>query len=167
MTPHSGTLSTVSQSAPDESLNHIEPLARRRWRHYAWGLLPLAIVPFFVGGYYLRSVATNGTVPAVTEALSVEVIPVTPVSQYTTEREYTGELVAGRKSVLGFERTGTIVSILVDEGDQVVSGQPLARLDIRMLEAQRLQLEAQRQEAMAQLRELETGPRQEDITTAQ
>ncbi|MEL6383031.1 MAG: efflux RND transporter periplasmic adaptor subunit [Cyanobacteria bacterium J06626_18] len=167
MTPHSGTLSTTSQSAPEESFGHTESLKRRRWRRYAWGLLPFAIAPVIIGGYYLRSAANDNPAPKVAEALPVDVIPVEPVSQYTTEREYTGELVAGRSSVLGFERTGTVVSILVDEGDRVTADQPLAQLDTRMLEAQRQQLEAQRQEAIAQQQELETGPRQEDITTAQ
>ena len=167
MTPHSGTLSTVSQGSPEASLEHVDPLKRPRWRRYAWGLLPLAIASVIVGGHYLRSASTSTAASEEVEALPVAVIPAEAVNAYTTEREYTGELVAGRSSVLGFERTGTVVNIFVDEGDRVGVGEPLAQLDTRMLAAQRQQLEAQRQEAMAQLRELEAGPRQENITTAQ
>ncbi|MEL7315254.1 MAG: hypothetical protein AAFN08_09910, partial [Cyanobacteria bacterium J06559_3] len=74
MTPHSGTLSTTSQSAPEESFGHTESLKRRRWRRYAWGLLPFAIAPVIIGGYYLRSAANDNPAPKVAEALPVDVI---------------------------------------------------------------------------------------------
>jgi RND family efflux transporter MFP subunit len=98
--------------------------------------------------------------------MPVAVVTTETVKHYVTQRAYTGELVAGRSSVLGFEPAGTVVDILVDEGDRVVAGQTLARLDIRTLTAQRQQLEAQRQTAQAQLRELAAGPRREDVATA-
>ena len=141
-------------------------LPRRRWRRYAWGLLPVAIAPLVVGTYYLRAAVPTVPEAELSEALPVDVIAAVPVDAYTTEREYTGELVAGRSSVLGFELAGTVVSILVDEGDRVGAGQPLAQLDTRALEAQRQQLEAQRQEALALLQELQAGPRREDIAAA-
>ena len=139
----------------------------RRWRRYGWGLLPLAIAAGLGIVYAFNSAAQNNAAPGVTTALVVNVIEAKPVGQYTTERRYTGELVAGRSSTLGFEQAGMVVSILVKEGDRVTSGQPLARLDTRTLTAQRQQLEAQRQVAMAQLRELQSGPRQEKIAAAQ
>jgi RND family efflux transporter MFP subunit len=100
------------------------------------------------------------------DALSVETTVLEPVTGYTTEREYTGELTAQRSSDLGFERPGTVVALLVDEGDRVVTGQPLARLDIRTLQAQRQQLTAQLAQE-AQLRELNAGPRRETIAAAE
>ena len=161
-----GMLPTVVPPSPtDES--PVDRQARPRWRRYVWGLLLLAIASGIGGVFYRQSAARDSPTPELTEALPVDVISVEPVERYTTEREYTGELVAGRSSVLGFERAGTVVNIFVDEGDRVVAGQPLAQLDIRTLEAQRQQLEAQRQEAVAQLRELQSGPRQEDIVTAE
>ena len=137
------------------------------WRRYRWGLVPGAIA-LALGGVYLYSVITPAEPPPpLTAALPVEAVTVEAVSEYTTQRDYTGELVAGRSSTLGFERSGTVVAVLVDEGDRVVAGQPLARLDTRTLAAQRQQLQAQQTATQAQLRELQTGPRPENIATAQ
>jgi RND family efflux transporter MFP subunit len=60
-----------------------------------------------------------------------------------------------------------VVALLVQEGDRVSAGQPLARLDTRSLETQRQQLVAQRDQAVATLTELQNGPRQQSITAAQ
>lgn len=98
--------------------------------------------------------------------LVVEVTSVALDDTYTVVRTYTGEVVAGRTSELGFEQGGELVEVLVDRGDRVEAGQPLARLDTRRLQAQRWQLVAQRDRALAQLDELQTGPRQEDIKAA-
>ena len=54
----------------------------------------------------------------------------------------------------------------VQEGDRISAGAPLARLDISNLQTQRLQVEAEKARAMAQLAELEAGPRVEDIAAA-
>ena len=88
------------------------------------------------------------------------------MDEYAIERTYTGEIVARRSSNLGFEQAGTLVEVLVDEGDTVAAGDPLARLDTRSLQAQRQQLEAQRRQAQMRFQELERGPRQEDIAAA-
>ncbi|MEY3298183.1 MAG: hypothetical protein RLZZ597_1443 [Cyanobacteriota bacterium] len=136
-----------------------------RLRPRRWWLLPLATVPLVaVVGLRLGRPA-----PATPEAnaLPVEVVALTPVESYPVEREYVGELVAQRRSALGFEQGGTVVAVLVQEGDSVAAGQPLARLDTRALEAQRQQLVAQRDQAMALLRELQNGPRPQVIAAAQ
>ncbi len=158
-----GTLEPATPSAnPPLAATQKRPFGR----HYL-AVVPIAIATALGGIYWYSSQAQTDVAQAVAEALPVAAITVEPVSQYTTEREYTGELVAGRSSTLGFERPGTIVSIWVDEGDRVTAGQPLARLDTRTLEAQRQQLEAQRQTALAQLSELEAGPRREAIAAAE
>lgn len=99
--------------------------------------------------------------------LSVEVMTAEQAESYTVSRVYTGEVAAGRTSELGFEQGGELVAVLVDRGDRVTAGQPLARLDTRRLEAQRSQLVAQRNRALAQLAELQNGARREDIASAQ
>lgn len=105
---------------------------------------------------------TNGVSPLAVETLTVEA-----VDNYSVSRSYTGEIAALRSSDLGFTRGGELVEVLVEEGDRVTSGQPLARLDIQSLLIQRQQLEAQRAEAQARLLELQRGARQEDIAAAQ
>ena len=99
--------------------------------------------------------------------LTVETLTAEAVSGYTITRSYTGEITALRSSELGFERSGQLVSVLVQEGDRVNIGTPLAQLDISNLQTQRQQLEADKAQALAVLAELEAGPRIEDIAAAE
>lgn len=101
------------------------------------------------------------------DVLPVSVTTAEAVTEYEQARLYAGEVVARRKSDLSFEQAGTVLQILVDEGDRVVAGQPLAQLDTRSIEAEMNQLMAQRDRALAQLQELQAGPRAEDIAAAQ
>lgn len=113
-------------------------------------------------------IASSAEAPSVPNesVLPVETLTVTPVSSYTVSRSYTGEIASLRASELGFERSGQLVEVLVDEGDIVQTGAPLARLDIRNLQTQRQQLLAERDRANAQLMELQAGARSEDIAAA-
>ncbi len=99
--------------------------------------------------------------------LPVTITEVQPVTSYTVNRWYTGEVVARQTSELGFERAGTVVSLLVDQGDRVTAGDSLAALDLRTLQTQKQQLLAQIRQAQAQLQELEVGPRVETIAAAE
>ena len=165
MVSQPGTLPTSTPTTDPAKPAAATP--QRSSRRSRWGLVPVAIALALGGVYFYNAAAPADPAPTVAAALPVDVITVESVSEYATPREYTGELVAGRSSVLGFERPGTVVSVWVDAGDRVVTGQPLARLDTRTLEAQRQQLTAQRAAAQAQLRELQAGPRREDIAAAQ
>ncbi|MEM8778266.1 MAG: efflux RND transporter periplasmic adaptor subunit [Cyanobacteria bacterium P01_G01_bin.49] len=109
----------------------------------------------------------NPTTETSAQPLPVETIEVQPVNSYEVSRTYTGEIAAIRSSDLGFSRSGEIEAILVEEGDRVSKGQPLAKLDIRNLETQRQQLVAEKARAEAQLAELKAGARQEDIDAAE
>ena len=101
-----------------------------------------------------------------TAPLPVETITVESSSGYTVARTYTGEVTAAQASELGFERSGQLTQMIVAEGVQVSAGEPLAQLDIRNLRTQRMQIEAEKARAIAQLSELETGARTEDIAAA-
>jgi len=129
-----------------------------------WWWLPVVLIPLAIAasGRFNQAGEAGGDEPP----LPVEVVTAESVSAYTIEREYVGEIVAGRSSSLGFEADGTVVAILVDEGDAALAGQPLARLDTRSLQTQRQQLVAQKDQAMAVLNELRNGPRQQDIAAA-
>ena len=98
--------------------------------------------------------------------LSVETITASQSDSYTVARAYTGEITAAQASELGFERSGQLTQILIPEGVPVQAGEPLAQLDIRNLQTQRMQIEAEKARAVAQLTELETGARTEDIAAA-
>ncbi|NEO82963.1 MAG: HlyD family efflux transporter periplasmic adaptor subunit [Spirulina sp. SIO3F2] len=129
-------------------------------------LLPLALFP--TGVFTARhSFIANAEPTPLATTLSVTTQPAQAINSYTVQRTYTGEITAQRTSELGFERSGTVVTLLADEGDRVAAGQPLARLDIRNLQARRQERVAQRAQAQAQLQELQNGPRSEDISAAQ
>ena len=130
----------------------------KSWRG-RWWLLPVTIAPLVLGGGYLWQTRFAADPVVETDVLTVNTLTVEAVESYEVQREYSGELVAQRSSDLGFERPGTVVRVLVDEGDRVVAGQPLAQLDVQTLDVQRQQLLAQRREANAQLQELRAGPR--------
>ncbi|MEO0987986.1 MAG: efflux RND transporter periplasmic adaptor subunit [Cyanobacteria bacterium J06639_14] len=104
---------------------------------------------------------------AAVNVLPVETFTVQAAASYQVARAYTGEIAALRTSELGFERSGRLVEVYVQEGDRVATGAPIARLDTSNLQTQRLQLEAEKARAMAQLAELEAGPRAEDIAAAE
>lgn len=175
MTDLISSASKASESSDAETAPEIEgavpspptakfPKLASRW---SWLLLvPLVIAPVFV----MSKAQGSGTVAE--ESTQVQALPVQTqvletASAYSVERTYTGEIVARRSSNLGFEQAGTLIEILADEGDFIEAGAPLARIDIRSLQAQRQQMEAQKRQATARFQELQQGPRQEDIAAAQ
>ena len=130
-----------------------------------------------MGGIYLvidqfnnpdnwTATATIKTESPSVRALAVETITLKPTTSYQVSRSYTGEIAAIRTSDLGFTRGGEIENILVQEGDRIGKGQVIAKLDTRDLEAQKQQLLAEKAGGNAQLAELKTGARQEDIDEA-
>ncbi|MFK8185647.1 MAG: efflux RND transporter periplasmic adaptor subunit [Phormidesmis sp.] len=157
----------VSNPASENFLSDGSKRSFRLWPA-AWKLL-LALPLMLVPAVWLTYAASSGNADGVeaVQRLPVETTRLRSADSYATQRTYSGELVARRSSQLGFERGGTITALLVDEGDVVSAGEPLAQLDIRDLEAQRSQLNAERRQVLARLQELETGPRREDIAVAE
>ncbi|MEX0298497.1 MAG: efflux RND transporter periplasmic adaptor subunit [Kordiimonas sp.] len=84
-------------------------------------------------------------------ALPVRTTEVRFEDGYMARRTFTGRAVAGRTSSLAFELNGTVNSINVDMGTVVNKGAALATLDTSRLEANRRQLNAERDEAVATL----------------
>jgi len=163
--------SPPQQSSPNSLTGWIKAtytaFQQRPWLYLASGTVGLAAIagiPFTTAQMDSPSSASSETREA--QVLPVETLSVQPVDQYQVSRSYTGEIAALRSSNLGFERSGELVQVLVEEGDRLQAGQPLAQLDIRNLETQKRQLEAQKAEAQARLLELERGPRQENIAAA-
>ncbi|MGJ3251391.1 MAG: efflux RND transporter periplasmic adaptor subunit [Elainellaceae cyanobacterium] len=153
--------------ASDATASESSSKARSRW------LIGLGVIGLLltIGTPFVKTQLTaQETETAEARAatpLAVETLTVEAVDSYTTSRSYTGEIAALRSSDLGFTRGGELVQVLVEEGDRVTTGQPLAQLDTQNLLTQRRQLEAQIAEAQARLLELERGARQEDIAAAQ
>ncbi|ASC73501.1 ABC exporter membrane fusion protein, DevB family [Halomicronema hongdechloris C2206] len=133
--------------------------------HWLWLLLLILALAGLIGLIaWIKSLRQQDT--AAIAVLPVETQRVEPVNRYQTTRTYTGSVRALQASELGFERGGEVIALLVDEGDDVEAGDAIARLETNNLQAQRAEVEAQQQRAMAQLRELENGPRPERIAAA-
>ncbi|MCP9834848.1 MULTISPECIES: efflux RND transporter periplasmic adaptor subunit [unclassified Cyanobium] len=129
------------------------PLRRARWGRPA-AVAATATAATVAGLAVALGVVALRPRPPVLRPLPVSLVTAQPVSQYLTSRDYTGEVVAGRSSSLGFELPGSLEQVLVEQGDRVERGQPLARLDRRRLLAQRQQLLAQQRVALAAVEEV-------------
>lgn len=84
---------------------------------------------------------------------TVQVAPLRFQDGYVVARRFPGLIEPPQRSRLGFERGGTITEVLVEEGGHVARGDVLARLDTRLLEAERDRLDASTRalEAQAEL----------------
>ncbi|MDJ1184740.1 efflux RND transporter periplasmic adaptor subunit [Roseofilum casamattae] len=166
--PPSATPFSPSSEPQSDGIPDTERSPKGNWR---WMLL-LLFLPIGLLAWrspLLSSFAptpVSEPVPEPRKALPVETQTLEPINSYQTDRAYTGELVARRRSELGFERSGTIITVLVDEGDVVSAGDAIAQLDTRAIEATRQQILAEKAEANATLLELKNGARAEDIAAA-
>lgn len=100
------------------------------------------------------------------KVLTVQTVKIQQQQSYQVSRSYSGKIVANRTSELGFDRSGKLLKIAVQEGEIVKKGTPLAYLDTRSLKVKEKELIAQREQAIAKLREMKAGPRAETINAA-
>lgn len=125
----------------------------------------LAIAGAFINRLWPRTVASQADVVPV--AHLVDAIALEPTSRYTIQETYTGTIQPRRSSDLGFEQSGLVAQVMVNRGDSVQANQVLAILDTQTLDAQVQELLAQQAQAQAQLKELQAGPRAEEIAEAE
>ncbi len=79
-----------------------------------------------------------------------------------------GSVTAEQKLDMAFQASGTVVQVLVKEGDSVTQGQALAKLDDRVLQSQVANAQASLDSARAKLLQSQKGnARPEDIIAAQ
>lgn len=93
----------------------------------------------------------------VSKAMSVNTVEAKLVDQYVTVQNISGQIMAARESNHGFDRSGILAEVMVDEGDRVKKGDILAKLDTRTLEAQNAQLRADLESAKASKNEAQTN----------
>ena len=82
----------------------------------------------------------------------VAAVRVTAQPGYQLNRSFTGIIRPAQRADIAFEFSGTVENILVNEGDKIVAGGLIAKLDTALLEIERRQLQAQLLEAHANLR---------------
>jgi RND family efflux transporter MFP subunit len=80
--------------------------------------------------------------PAITKNHLVNVMSIEWLEQYSQKRLVKGRVEASQTAAIGFDLAGSVVKILVDEGQSVKEGQVLAELDTQRLDAQMVELSA-------------------------
>lgn len=96
-----------------------------------------------------NAIALDSTKLLAVENSRVQVMAVKVQQEYVRERLVYGQLESGKSADIGFERSGAISQLLVEEGAFVVAGQPLAKLDKKRLVAQQKELLASLERARA------------------
>ena len=104
-----------------------------------------------LGSEALAKRAADAPAPDAATVTPVSVEPVIFETEYTIQRQFLGQIEAATQAVLSFELAGKLAELAVDEGDSVVRGDVLARLDTSLLDAERQRLAASRDATTAQL----------------
>ena len=107
-------------------------------------VLGLAAVAVMMISGAIAQRAASAPTPEAAPVLPVKSQVLTRQSHYSVDRRFPGQVEAARSADLSFEEGGTIDAIDVDEGAMVAAGAPIARLDTRLMEAERKQLAAAR-----------------------
>lgn len=141
-----------------------------------WTILILLVIAaaIWVGGNQLGWLPLNTTgsdqnAPTVitsTDQPANATQPNDPV-QATTSVIADARVVPIQSAGLGLNSSGIVATVLVQEGEAVVAGQPLLQLDRSLAQATVGKAEADLKRAQANLTDLLTGTRPEDIAAAQ
>lgn len=123
-----------------------------KWRHRA---ATVAITTILVGG--AGGAAVTGALLLSAEPMlgrpaglvPVETMTVAMQPGYSVLRQFTGQIEAAMQVSAGFELPGRVTHVLVEEGQTVAPGQPLARLDTSALTPEDAALRADRAAAAA------------------
>ncbi|MEM9102144.1 MAG: efflux RND transporter periplasmic adaptor subunit [Pseudomonadota bacterium] len=108
------------------------------------------LIPFLVLVMILNR-AGSQTIDVESPA-TLKTVAVTPLKKnqsYEKQQLFVGRVEPRLNAALGFELTGLIKQVRVDEGDQVTKGQPLAELDRARLLAQKKEIKARRTQVQA------------------
>lgn len=119
-------------------------------------LMMIAVGVFFGGSLYA---VRSEEVAQSPKPLPVSVVKVHEQDSFVATHKYAGRIAAGQVSDLGFQLSGEVVELLVNEGSQVKAGAALARLDTQRAEENLNQLRAQRNEAESTLQQAESSLR--------
>ncbi|MFT4746177.1 MAG: RND family efflux transporter MFP subunit [Congregibacter sp.] len=110
-------------------------------KHLIWLLPFIALIALVL----LMKASGNGQTQQATtdrKKLLVNAMPIEWHEQYVQKRLVVGRAEAPQTAAIGFDLSGSVVDILVDEGQVVLEGQILAKLDDQRLRAQMSELSA-------------------------
>ncbi len=111
----------------------------------------LSAAAVFAGSLLIAVRADSRPAPPPVATPVVETTLLTLRDGFTLERRFVGQVEAARSVVLTFESGGTLDDVRVDDGDSVAAGDVIARLDTRLLRAERRRHQAARRALEAQL----------------
>lgn len=109
-------------------------VARRSWPAFA--LSVIAAIPLTACQREITEHASIAQLQHVTTA------PLHLSPSYQSEQVFTGTIRAGQTTGVGFELSGKLTELYVDSGVNVHQGQILAKLDTRLLDAERQEIHA-------------------------
>ncbi|SDZ56396.1 RND family efflux transporter, MFP subunit [Jannaschia faecimaris] len=115
-----------------------------------------AAITVFAGGMVVggRSIladrAQSAPISMPAPASPVTVARIAMQGHHVAQRRFSGQFEARQRIGMAFERAGTLEAVLVREGDVVAEGEVVARLDMRLLRAERARLGAARAGMMAE-----------------
>lgn len=147
----------VSSAPTPKRVAPVAARPRRPWRFIVGGAVVLGAA---VAGYMVVAAqppAKPAEPAAAVPALTVTLVPVArhPIADTLM---VTGTLVPWEDLAIGTEASGlTVTQVLVEEGDKVVAGQLLAKLDDALIQAQLRQKQAQIDRAKAVIGQQEAG----------
>lgn len=122
--------------------------------------------PFILGLLLSGCGQGDQSAPPAPTARPVKTVTVVPTMS-RLERTYSAVVLAHQEVDLSFRVSGRIVELPIRSGFSVKKGDVIAQLDTRDFKAQVSVLEAQVEQADAQMQELTKGARSEDIASAQ
>jgi len=130
---------------------------KRFWRKLGGGALVLVAAGVIVGaaGAGIAALHIRADAQAPVEAnppLTVRTMNLEKQGHYRVEQRFAGRIEAARETRMAFERRGLVERVLLDEGDAVQSGDPVAKLDQSKLKAERKRLQANKRELEARLK---------------
>ena len=100
-----------------------------------------------VGGaaiLHIRAVESKSAATTTSAPIPVESLIVKKAGGYDIVDRFVGRLEPAQQASISFERGGLVTSIIVEEGQSVVQGQIIAKLDTALLKAERDRLVGQR-----------------------
>jgi RND family efflux transporter MFP subunit len=129
-------------------------MAGPKWRSWlsaaGFGALVAVATAGGVAALYARAAAPEAAAVAI-PPVPVTVARLALADGYEAVDRLVGRIEPARETRASFERGGLVSEVLVDEGDRVTAGQPLARLDVAALALERERLAAARAAAEADL----------------
>lgn len=129
-------------------------------------VIALAGSVVWIGSATLATRAAAVVAPPPAAISTVAAMRIYPSSDFVITRAFHGQIEAAEIVDLGFEQSGRLNMLNVNEGDRVKLGQPLAKLDTRILRTEHARLVASRAalEAQAELSR-RTAARQSKLRT--